>query len=110
MIVTVGLAVITLVFLAVLLHAIRRDRRIEAEGIETEAVVSRVEVINHNSPGDRNNNYEYYAAYVNAEGRKVEGRIINARRYPRERDLAVGTGVKVKYLPGKEKNVMKIEE
>ena len=66
-------AVVAVVIIAVLIVAARnrkRSKAINENGIEVDAVVSRIkEVETVNADGDRYVNYEYFVKFRNEEGR-----------------------------------------
>ena len=68
----------------------RMKKQIEANGIETIGVISRIE-----DEGQAEEiNLRYYARYRTAEGKEIEGVLSN----PRD-DLKVGQEVRLKYHP-----------
>ena len=99
-----------LAFLGILFYTLRRDDAILKNGIKVDATISHFEAINHNEPGDRETSYEYCVTYNTPSDQTVEARLMNVRRFPLVRELPVGTRVRVKYLVGKEKYVLRVEE
>ena len=93
------------VILLVVAFLIIRTRRINGEihqnGIEADAVVSRIkEIEGEDADGHREVSYEYYVTYRSQDGQTVEARLGNPPRF-----AMVGTELKVKYLPEKPKYV-----
>ena len=79
----------------------QRSKKIQENGIEADAVVSRIkEIEGEDADGHREVNYEYFVRYQNEEGQTVEARLGNPPRF-----AMVGTELKVKYLPEKPKYV-----
>ena len=68
----------------------RMKKQIEANGIETTGVISRIE----NESGSDDTTLHYYARYRTAEGKEIEGVLSN----PRD-DLKIGQEVRLKYHP-----------
>lgn len=79
------------------------SRKVKKEGIETEAVVSRIELHEwtagtmEGSPS-ASVTEEYYVTYTNQEGQRIEAMLSN----PDVKDLAAGTKIKIRYLPDRQ--------
>ena len=76
------------------------SKKVKKEGIETDAVVSRVEL--HEWGGGTGDTWahdniteEYYITYVNQEGQTVEALLSN----PGDHTFKEGDKLKIKYLP-----------
>ena len=79
------------------------SKKVKKEGIETEAVVSRVEI--HEWTGGTGDTWaqnnvteEYYITYTNQEGQTVEAMLTN----PVSNTFKKGDRIKIKYLPGRQ--------
>lgn len=89
-----------------LIYSIRRNQKINSQGVETDAVVSRIkEIESRDSDGTINTNYEYYVRYQTETGESVEAKLGNAPRRVREGDT-----LRVKYLPEKPKYALVVKE
>lgn len=92
-------------FLAVigfLVFIIRRNKEIQANGIETDAVVSRVD--ENSSLDDGSVSYTYYVKYQLQDGQTVEAQLNQSTQY-----IGEGTHVRIKYLPDKPKYVLLVK-
>lgn len=83
----VGFAVICAV---IYLLSRRMKKQIEENGIETDAVISRIEEVGAADEID----LRYYARYRTQDGEEIEGVLSNPRS-----DLEVGQQVRLKYHP-----------
>ena len=83
----VGFAVICAV---IYLLSRRMKKQIEENGIETDAVISRIE----DEGGPDEIDLHYYARYRTEDGEEIEGVLSNPRS-----DLEVGQQVRLKYHP-----------
>ena len=83
----VGFAVICAV---IYLLSRRMKKQIEENGIETDAVISRIEEVGAADEID----LRYYARYRTEDGKEVEGLLSNPRS-----DLVIGQQVRLKYHP-----------
>jgi len=96
--------VIGVIVVAVIVWVIfnyQRTKKIQENGIEADAVVSRIkEIEGEDADGHREVSYEYYVTYRSQDGQTVEARLGNPPRF-----AMVGTELKVKYLPEKPKYV-----
>ncbi|MBQ1820958.1 MAG: hypothetical protein II117_05065 [Clostridia bacterium] len=87
-----------LVFAAVLLiPAILRRNKIQKNGVEKDAVISRIEKkwVDSNEGGSVIQ-LIYYVTYVNQDGQTVEAQLLGVPEHARE-----GDRVRIKYLPEK---------
>ena len=97
----VTVALTLFVILAIYLKY-RKNKKIKDEGMETEAVVSRVdEHINVMADGMTTVEVKYYVKYRNNFGEEIEAELGNP-----ERGLKEGALIIIKYLPNKEKYVV----
>ena len=79
------------------IYKISTNRKMKKEGIETEAVVTRVRT-EIGSATDNNSTYSiYYVEYTNRAGQKIEAELINEPA----RDVWEGSTITIRYLPDK---------
>ena len=112
----IGLGVILLVLAVVIIRNKRINGEIDRNGIEAEAVVSRVkENVSSDSDGMVSVSYLYYVTYRTLNGQTVEaqlgsGKSVDFRigKKAWDHDLHEGTRVRVKYLPEKPSYVIRI--
>ena len=98
--------VIAVAFIIGLIYSIKRNQKINANGVETEAVVSRIkEIESRDSDGAITTSYEYYVRYRSETGETVEAKLGNAPRRVREGDT-----LRVKYLPEKPKFALVVKD
>ena len=84
----------------------KRSQKIQQNGVETDAVVSRVkEIERETSEGVHDTAYEYFVRYQSPSGEVVEAKLSNPPRF-----LAEGTQLRIKYLPEKPKYALIVEE
>lgn len=84
----------------------KRSKAINENGMEVDAVVSRIkEIESEESDGSRSVNYEYFVKYQNEAGETVEAKLGNPPRF-----LMEGTQMRVKYLPEKPKYVLMVKK
>ncbi|MBQ8133850.1 MAG: hypothetical protein IJ192_05540 [Clostridia bacterium] len=96
--VLIGVFVVTIV--AVVIFTVMRNKAIKENGIETNAVVSRVE----KDADPDSNSYTCYVTYTTVYGQNVEARLNRLPDYTH-----VGDIVSIKYLPKKPKYVLFIK-
>ena len=102
----VVLGVVAAAVAAGLIFVFIRNNKINKEGKEATAVVSRVkEIESTDSDGCTTTTYEYYVRYTTEAGESVEAKLGNAPRRAKE-----GDELKIKYLPEKPKYVRWIKE
>ena len=84
----------------------KRSKAINENGIETDAVVSRIkENEGEDADGNRTVEYVYYVRYTNETGESVEAKLGNPPRF-----LMEGTKLRIKYLPEKPKYVLAVKQ
>ena len=106
MLVVIIIAVIVVAVIAGFVFNYKRSKAINENGIETDAVVSRIkEIEGEDADGHREVTYEYYVKYQNEDGATVEARLGNPPRF-----LMEGTQLRVKYLPEKPKYVLAVKK
>ena len=99
----IGVAVVVVAIVAV--YSILRNKKINENGIEVDAVVSRIDTDTQtDSDGSVSTNETYYVEYQNAEGQIVTAKLGNPPF-----GAAVGTAMRVKYLPEKPKYVRRVK-
>lgn len=102
----IGIAVIVAVILGVTIYHFLRNRKINANGIEVSATVSRIKAVqSRDSEGFPTEETVYYVTYMGEDGRSAEAVLGNPPR-----DLTEGTRLRVRYLPEKPKFVLAVKE
>ena len=97
MLVTIIIAVIAVAVIAGFVFSYKRSKAINENGIEMDAVVSRIkEIEGEDADGHREVTYEYFVRYQNEEGQTVEAKLGNPPRF-----LMEGTHLRVKGLSEK---------
>ena len=94
---SIGVAVVIVAI--VVIYSILRNKKINDNGIEADAVISRID-IDTDVDGGVTENKTYYVDYQNAEGQIATAKLGNPPF-----GAAVGTAMRVKYLPEKPKYV-----
>ena len=80
-----------------IIFVIKRYTAIQKNGVEADAVVSRIkEIENTDSDGSRDVTYNYYVKFQTQDGKTVEAKLSSAPRFTRE-----GDSIRIKYLPEK---------
>ena len=108
-------SIIIIIIIVVLLviagiYAFMSFNKIKKNGIETEAEVSRIEVertqsINHDIDMiETETTKHYYVKYKNENGEEIESLLSNPKMGLQEGDI-----IKIKYLPEKTKNVIRVK-
>ncbi|MBQ8162504.1 MAG: DUF3592 domain-containing protein [Clostridia bacterium] len=102
----IGIAVIAVVIVGGFVYSYLRSKKIKENGVEADAVVSRIkEIEKEDENGHHDYDYEYYVRYTNQAGETVEARLGNAPRFLQE-----GTQVRIKYLPEKPKYALMLKK
>ena len=113
------IALFVLVFVVVILRTGKRNGDIRRNGIETEAVVSRIREDEHTDTDGSysGSSYAYFVTYRTADGQTVEARLGNGKsldvqigKHAWNHDLQEGTPVRIKYLPDKPEYVIRVNE
>ena len=102
-----GIIIVVIILIGVgIIFKYKRSKNIKENGIEVDAVVSRIKEIEHeDAQGNTEITYQYFVEYQNQSGETVEAKLGNPPR------LAVeGTPLRVKYLPEKPKYVLRVKE
>ena len=100
---TYVIIVFVIVFLAVGAITIKRNMEIQKNGVEADAVVSRIEE-DESAPdedGHTDTTYIYYVRYQAQDGQTVEAKLSSAPG-----NLFVGSRLRIKYLPENPKYVV----
>lgn len=106
MLVYVGIGVLIVVVVIGFVFNYRRSKAINENGIEADAVVSRVkEIEKENDDGGHEYEYEYFVKYKTQSGETVEAKLGNPPRF-----LMEGKQLRVKYLPEKPKYVLMVKQ
>ena len=99
----IGVAVVVVAIVAV--YSILRNKKINENGIEADAVVARIDTYTQtDADGSVSTNETYYVEYQNAEGQIVTAKLGNPPF-----GAVVGTTMRVKYLPEKPKYVRRVK-
>lgn len=114
----VAIALFVIIFGFVILRTTKRNGEIQKNGLEAEAVVTRIrEIENTDADGSyTGSSYAYYVTYRTAGGETVEARLGNGKsldvqigKHAWNHDLQEGTRVQIKYLPEKPDYVIRID-
>jgi hypothetical protein len=105
--ITLGIFIVFVAFVVtVLIITIIRNQKIRKNGIEAEAVISRIEEYEStDSDGFTDTNYRYYVTYRTRDGKTVEarlGKIVQVRYHE-------GDTLNVMYLPDKPEYVVPVK-
>lgn len=100
-IILVVVAVIVFGFMTV--RIIRKAHKIDREGIETDAVVTRMEI--HYDPDTASDTYTYYAQYTdeNNEIREAPFALTTSEEYE------TGSVIRIRYIPGEHELVRPVK-
>ncbi|MBR0282690.1 MAG: hypothetical protein IJQ81_14090 [Oscillibacter sp.] len=99
-------AVIVVAIVAGVIYSIALARKIQKNGIEADAVLTRVEThTTTDSDGDMTTTTTYYVTYINQEGQSVEAALMTEP----PRSVRQGASLRVKYLPEKPKSVVLVK-
>jgi len=97
------IAVVVIVLVAGVVFTYKRNKAIQQNGIEADAVVSRI--VSHDSEPDEHGHiqttYTYYVKYQMQDGQTVEAKLGNPPAF-----VVVGSELRIKYLPEKPKYVV----
>ena len=97
-------ALIVIVFVYQAGKALRKAKKIDAEGLETDAVVSRVE--EHTDPDTAGATFVTYVRYTDDEGRYRE----SPMAYTPDAPYREGQKLRIRFLPGDYKLVRHAED
>ena len=99
------IAAFAVIVLIGFVYSYQRSKKIKENGVEADAVVSRVkEIEKEDSDGHRSTDYEYYVRFQDQKGQTVEAKLGNPPRF-----LAEGAQLRIKYLPEKPKYALVVK-
>ena len=99
------IGVVVIVIVGGIIFTIVRTNAIKKNGIEANAVVSRIkEQENTDSEGFTDTTYIYYVTFTTQDGQSVEAKLGNPPS-----KIKVGDSLTVKYLPNKPKLVIAVK-
>ncbi|MBQ8954371.1 MAG: DUF3592 domain-containing protein [Clostridia bacterium] len=102
----IGIGVVVVAVVIGFVFNYKRSKAINENGIEADAVVSRVkEIEKDNDDGSQEYEYEYFVKYKTQSGETVEAKLGNPPRF-----LTEGKQLRVKYLPEKPKYVLMVKQ
>lgn len=111
----IGFGVIVIVIAVVIIFTAKRNNEIKQNGVETDAVVTRVKE-NESVDGDGfvTVTYTYYVTYRSMDGQTVEAKLGSGKSVDNrigkswDSDLTEGSSVRIKYLPQKPNYVIRV--
>ena len=115
-VVNIFFAVVAVLILAVIVYKIIMNRKIRQNGMDADAVISRIEVdTSTDADGDTTTTETYYVTYVNQEGQTVEAQLgnpsINIEIFGKKyHSMKKGDKLHVKYLPEKPEYVVSVKK
>ena len=93
------------IFVIVIVFRFKRNKAIQQNGVEADAVVSRVvEHEDTDEDGHSSVTYTYYVRYQMQDGQTVEAKLGSSPAY-----LSEGNAIRIKYLPDKPKYVIPVK-
>ena len=99
------IGVVVIVIVGGIIFTIVRTNAIKKNGIEANAVVSRIkEQENTDSEGFTDTTYIYYVTFTTQDGQSVEAKLGNPPS-----KIKVGDSLTIKYLPNKPKLVVAVQ-
>ena len=104
------IVIVIVTVVVALVCAFISTNKIRKNGIETEGEISRIEIERTpiEEPDSAIINYEttknYFVKYKNENGDTIEASLINPKMSLQEGDI-----IKIKYLPEKQKNVLRVK-
>lgn len=114
----IAIGLIVVVALIGVIFTTKRNNEIKQNGIETDAVVSRIkENESVDEDGFVTTSYTYYVTYRTMDGQTVEAKLGSGKSIdnnivgkPWDSDLKEGVSIRIKYLPEKPKYVIRISD
>ena len=101
------IAIAVVVLAAFAIFTVKRNGEIKKNGVETDAVVSRIkESETTDDNGNVETNYTYYVTYRTEDGQEIEAKLGKLDRFDR---FHKGDRVRIKYIPEKPKYVIRAE-
>ena len=105
MLVYVIIGIVVAAVIAGIVFTVKRNNEIQKNGVEADAVVSRIkETETRNEDGSVDFSYTYYVKYQTEDGQTVEAKLGDGKRGLRE-----GDSIRIKYLPAKPKYVITVK-
>lgn len=101
---TIVVIALILLIAGIILGAFRWEYRARIYGTETDACVSRIEEDVKTADGADYVRHFYYVLYRNRDGLETEARLVNPKK-----QLAVGSRIKIRYLPEKDNTAVLTE-
>ena len=113
----IGGAIIVLIIIASIIFAAKRNNKINQNGVEADAIVTRVK---ESESTDEDGivtgvYYTYYVTYRTMDGKEVEAKLASGKSFDNrigkswDSDLHEGSNVRIKYLPEKPKYVIRVQ-
>lgn len=114
----IAIGAIVIVALIGVILTTKRNNEIKQNGIEADAVVSRIkENESVDEDGFITTSYTYYVTYRTTDGQTVEAKLGSGKSIdnhivgkPWDSDLKEGVNIRIKYLPEKPKYVIRISD
>ena len=113
--IAIGLIVV-IALIGIILTA-KRNSEIKQNGIEADAVVSRIKVNESvDEDGFVSTSYTYYVTYRSIDGQSIEAKLGSGKSIDNrigkswDNDLKEGVSLRIKYLPEKPKYVIRISD
>ena len=110
------ITLVVIIIAGLILFTAKRNKEIDENGIETNAVVTRV--VEHESSDQdgftTDYTYTYYVTYVTRQGQTVEAKLASGKSFDVQAgkawdsDLREGVHVRIKYLPEKPNYVIRL--
>ncbi len=111
----IAVGVIAVVIIGGVIFTAKRNNEIKQNGIEADAVVSRIkENESVDDDGFVTTSYTYYVTYRSMDGQTVEARLGSGKSFDNrigkswDSDLKEGSKVRIKYLPEKPNYVIRL--
>ena len=113
------IAAIVLAVIVMMLITAKRNRDLKREGVETDAVVTRIWENTTTDPDTMKTttDYVYYVTYRTDEGETVEAKLASGKSVETYKDrkfwygdLREGSPVRIIYLPSKPKYVLRVKD
>ena len=96
-------AVVVIVFVVRAVLLLKKAKKIDREGLEADAVVSRI--VEHYDPENHSSSYTTYVSYTDRDGRTVESPLAVGS----SAGYAQGDTLRIRYLPGDRKLVREVK-
>lgn len=113
----IGGAIIVLIIIASIIFTAKRNNKINQNGVEADAVVTRVKESESTDEDGIGTGvyYTYYVTYRTMDGKEVEAKLASGKSFDNrigkswDSDLHEGSNVRIKYLPEKPKYVIRVQ-